>query len=101
MIITFKDHHQWLGSRQGGKNAKKTLRAVIENASAECPVVFDFAGVHSISSSFADEFFGKLIAEMGFDQFKAVTTFKNVSPFVISIIKNSIFHRNENVFVKS
>lgn len=99
VLIKFRNHIELLSSRNGGKIAKNRFNNFLSSASNTDPVIFDFEGVNSISSSFADEFIGKTIADMGFSQYKEVTTFKNVNPFVSNVIRNSIYHRNENQFV--
>ena len=98
MLIRFKEHEELLCSREGGKIAKDTFRIMFEKASPQNKIVFDFDEVKIISSSFADEFFGKMVAEMGFSQFKSITTFKNVNPFISNVIMNSICHRNVKEF---
>lgn len=98
MLIRFEEHVDLISSRQGGKFAKEKFQPLIKTATPSNKVVFDFSGVTSISSSFADEFFGMLIAEMGFNEFKSITTFSNISPFVGSVVRNSIYHRNKHQF---
>lgn len=100
MLIRFEEHVDLLKSREGGKIAKSIFINAIGSATPSDKLVFDFNKISSISSSFADEFFGKLIQEMGFNKFKSITTFKNLSPFVSNVIKNSIYHRNQENFTK-
>lgn len=97
MLIRFVELNELTTTREGGREAKRNFIPVIRAASASNPIIFDFVGVTSISSSFADEFFGKLINDMGFTDFKAVTTFRNMNPFVSNVIRNSIFHRNSEL----
>lgn len=101
MLIRFENYVSLLMSREGGKKAKEDFIPLLQLATPTNPLIFDFEGVTSISSSFADEFFGKLIKDMGFENFKSITTFRNLTPFVSNVIKNSIYHRNTEAFVKS
>lgn len=101
MLVRFEEHVELLKSREGGRIAKQIFKQLLGNATHNDPVVFDFDNIASISSSFADEFFGMLIQEMGFEQFKSVTTFRNLNPFVSNVIRNSIYHRNTKEFAKA
>lgn len=96
MLIKFEEHESLTRTRQGGRIVKEQVVPMLNSATGIDPVVFDFSGVSAISSSFADELFGKLISDMGFDNFKSVTTFRNINPLVTNVIKNSIYHRNSD-----
>jgi hypothetical protein len=56
-------------------------------------VVVDFVGVRLVSSSFADEAFGKLAAALGLQAFQEKVKFQNVSPTVIALINRAIGQR--------
>lgn len=100
MLIKFDEHIVLTKSREGGRLAKENFLPILSSASPERKVVFDFDGVKTISSSFADEFFGKVIGDIGFEIFKSKTTFMNLNPFVSNVIKNSVYHRNSDQFQK-
>lgn len=63
LIVEMKDEaRRDFGSRHGGRR----IRGVIENLLRErCAIILDFSGVGVISSSFADEVFGRLFVDMG------------------------------------
>ncbi|GED55417.1 STAS-like domain-containing protein [Brevibacillus borstelensis] len=99
MRIRFVEFQELLKSRNGGKVAKEKFRPYLLDATATNPVVFDFEGVRSLSSSFADEFFGMLVNEMGFEEFKSITTFRGTDRFVANIIRAAIVKRNSKQLV--
>ena len=70
-------------------------RTKIENLmdNKKCTIEFDFKGIHLISSSFADEVFGLLFAELGPIRFGNLCQFKNVDPTVQALIDRSIYQR--------
>ena len=79
-----------LGSRQGGQR----IRSMIENLLGMHHVlVLDFQGVGVISSSFADEVFGRLFVEMGPRSFMTRLSLTNVDPTVEGLIDRAIIQR--------
>ena len=91
LIFNIKDEAQRdTGSRQGGKR----IRGMLENLLRENrPVVLDFNGVGVISSSFADEVFGRLFVEMGPRAFMSRIQMRNVDPTVEGLIDRAIMQR--------
>lgn len=77
----------------GGKKVRMMIESMIMNLSDGEKLIFDFEGVSVIPSSFADEVFGKLVEEHGLDRIRSLTTFRNVDPFVSSIIRLVISSR--------
>ena len=91
LIFSVKDEAQRdTGSRQGGRR----IRGMIENLLREQrQVVIDFDGVGVISSSFADEVFGRLFVEMGPHAFMTRIKVRNVDPTVSGLIDRAIMQR--------
>ena len=56
-------------------------------------VVLDFKGINVVSSSFADELIGKIVAEKGFFYFTQLFEIKNLSPFNINVVNRSVEQR--------
>jgi hypothetical protein len=56
-------------------------------------IEFDFSGVPLVSSSFADEVFGKLFVDLGAMDFMKRCTFKAVDPTVRRLIDRAISQR--------
>lgn len=79
-----------LGSRQGGQ----LIRSAIENLlRMQHTVTLDFQGVGVISSSFADEVFGRLFVEMGPRAFMTRLSLVNVDTTVEGLIDRAIVQR--------
>lgn len=91
LIFNVKDKAQRdTGSRQGGKR----IRGMIENLLREHrPIILDFDGVGVISSSFADEVFGRLFVEMGPRAFMTRIKMRNVDLTVEGLIDRAIMQR--------
>lgn len=81
-----------LGSRQGGAR----IRRMIENLTKDygC-IVIDFAGIGIISSSFADEVFGRLFVQLGPRAFMTRIRMQNVDPTIEGLIDRAILQRTK------
>lgn len=90
MIIQFKNINNSLGTRRLGKEIRNEISQNFNNSDI---IVFDFDGIELISNSFADECFGKLVEDFGFNYVKSKTTFRNVNPFVNIVVKKAITDR--------
>lgn len=76
--------------------AGKPLRTKLANLISSCPgqlINVDFAGIFVVSSSFADEVFGKLFTELGPMRFMQAVRLVNVSPTVQALIDRAITQR--------
>ena len=91
MILVVKDEARLdIGSRQGGMR----IRSIIENLlQSRVPVILDFDGIGVISSSFADEVFGRLFLDMGPRSFMTRIEIRNVDPTVEGLIDRAIMQR--------
>jgi hypothetical protein len=56
-------------------------------------IIFDFSNVPLISSSFADEVFGKLFLEFGALEFMRRCSFEHVDPTVQKLIDKAVAQR--------
>jgi hypothetical protein len=79
------------GSREAGRLARTKIENLMDKFTN--PIVFDFSDVHLISSSFADEVFGKLFANLGPLRFGHLCKFKNVDVTVQKLIDRAIEQR--------
>ncbi|MBW4561646.1 MAG: STAS-like domain-containing protein [Mojavia pulchra JT2-VF2] len=59
-------------------------------------VILDFSGVAVISSSFADEFIGKLVVKYGFFNFQSIITLQGMNPVIQGILHRSVAQRMMN-----
>lgn len=80
------------GSRVSGKPVRTKLNNLLRMADAE-KIVIDFDGVPLVSSSFADEAFGKLFLEAGPMAFMQKFEFTNVMATVRQLIDKAIAQR--------
>lgn len=81
-----------LGSRSAGRSARRKL----ENLMSMYPdtlVNLDFESVGLVSSSFADEFLGKLFIRFGALGFSRRIRFRGVTPTVQSLVDKAILQR--------
>ena len=87
MIFEFKNIGIHLGTRSHGANVREEIISAINGT--DTPIVFDFAGVETVSNSFADECFAKLLLFFPIETIKQKTTFVNATPFIKAAIANS------------
>ncbi|TBD47071.1 STAS-like domain-containing protein [Rhizobium ruizarguesonis] len=79
------------GSRDAGRTARTKIANLMDGGRS--PVEFDFEGVRLISSSFADEVFGKLFEDLGAIRFTQLCRFKKVDSTVQGLIDRAIQQR--------
>lgn len=92
LVFHMKTECTSVGSRQSGRQAKTKIDNMIA-ISEGSPIEFDFDDVLLISSSFADEVFGRLFSDLGAMRFMQMVKFKNVDPIVASLIDRAISQR--------
>lgn len=90
MIMLMKKWGHVLSERDLGSKIRKEI---INDLHTGKSVVIDFSGVEMINSSFADEVFGKLIADLGIERAKHSLSITNVSETVKIIINEAIATR--------
>jgi hypothetical protein len=71
--------------------ARTKIENLMENGTAV--VCFDFEGIRLISSSFADEVFGKLFVALGPLAFGRLCQFRNIDSTVRGLIDRAIAQR--------
>lgn len=79
------------GSREAGRLARTKIENLMDKG--RVGITFDFDGIHLISSSFADEVFGRLFVELGPIRFGQLCRFKNVDSTVQTLIDRAISQR--------
>ena len=92
-VINFrlKNEAESLGSRVAGKKVRTTLRNLLE--CSECKINVDFSEVNLISSSFADEVFGKIFLELGPIGFSNRLQLSHVDTTVKLLVEKAISQR--------
>jgi len=96
--IPFRLDEQCLSFRS--RPAGKPVRTKMANLIQACPgqVLFvDFRGITVVSSSFADEVFGKLFVELGPMKFMQSVRLINVSPTIQTLIDRAITQRMQTI----
>lgn len=92
ILFNLKQEADSLGSREAGRPIRQKLVSLwhVSNASR---IVVDMSDIYLISSSFADEVFGKLFVEIGPVQFSSTFQLKSVDAMVRQIIDKAIMQR--------
>mgnify|MGYP003667459935 CR=1 FL=1 len=92
LIFILRDESQSFGSRIAGTPVRNRLANLLKMCSGQ-RVQVDFSDVALVSSSFADEVFGKLFVELGPMTFMQRIEFRNVAPTVRQLIDKAISQR--------
>lgn len=79
------------GTREAGRRARTKIENLMDKN--RVAIDFDFSGVRLISSSFADEVFGRLFEKLGPIAFGKLCNFKNVDRTVQGLIDRAIMQR--------
>lgn len=90
--VILKDHVVSTGSREAGRKVSNLISNVIRMSSG-AKVEIDFEDILVVSSSFADECFGRLIANMGPAEFFSRVSFTNTDQSLRAIIDRSVMQR--------
>jgi anti-sigma regulatory factor (Ser/Thr protein kinase)/anti-anti-sigma regulatory factor len=90
--IKLAEHVTSTGSRESGRKLANLITNVIRMVDGQ-RVEIDFDGICVVSSSFADECFGRLISAMGPVEFFSRISFTNIDGAVRAIIDRSVVQR--------
>ena len=90
MLIEFGHIGTHLGTRFAGASVREKIEAAFESTDK---FIFNFTGVETVSNSFADECFAKLIFKFEMGDIKEKTTFEGASPFIKAVIANAFKER--------
>jgi STAS-like domain of unknown function (DUF4325) len=86
------DHSKTFGSRSAAKPIHTKIKNLLDLVQ-EKNLLIDFDGVTVISSSFADEVFGRLFLEYGPRMFNSRIKFKNTNSTIDGLIDRAIIQR--------
>lgn len=92
LLLTMKQETTGYGSRHSGKQMRTKVLNFI-NSKPEYPIVIDWTGIPVISSSFADEFMGKLFIEVGAMSFSAKIRNKGMEELIKNLLDKAISQR--------
>jgi hypothetical protein len=90
-VVRVREHAGGAGSRAAARELRVFLENIHESGAAT--VELDFSGQAVVSSSFADEVIGKLVAELGFVTFTRVYKLSNMNPTVAGLLDRAIAKR--------
>lgn len=90
-IYKIADVGSGTGTRESGLQMKNELLNIYNIT--KCKIIIDFNGIGIISSSFADEFIGKLIDEIGFYQYQSIFQLVNMNTGIRPIFEASLKKR--------
>ncbi len=91
-IFNMKTECPSFGSREAGIGTRTHIENLLR-ASPSYPLTVDFSGITIVSSSFADEVFGRLFVALGPMAFMSRISFKNVDSSVRAVLDRSISQR--------
>ncbi|MPZ75104.1 MAG: DUF4325 domain-containing protein [Deltaproteobacteria bacterium] len=90
-LIKVQDVAHGTATRRSGERVRNlVLNTFAEGASR---VILEFSGIGMISSSFADELIGKLVAHFGFSLFCQKVMIRQVNPTIQALIDHSVAQR--------
>jgi hypothetical protein len=87
-----KNESNGFGNRVVGRLLRRKLHNII-NSEKEIPIVVDWSGIPIISSSFADEFIGKLFLELGPIAFSSKIRNIGMEPIIHGLLDKAISQR--------
>jgi STAS-like domain of unknown function (DUF4325) len=92
VLFVLARESQGFGSRVAGMPLRQKLKNLIRICDGK-RIAVDFSDVHIISSSFADEVFGKLFAELGPLRFMNAFEFRKLDSTIQGLINRAIEQR--------
>ncbi len=94
MIFPIKKYRAELQSRAGGRTVHQTLKNLLAESKNSGKVIVDFDDVSIITSSFADEVFGRLYVQLG-PHYHRKLDIRNADPVILHLIDQAIVQRWE------
>jgi len=91
VVFKIVDATSGTGTRQSGLKLKNEIINLYKKTKK--PILIDFAEIGIVSSSFADEFIGKMVIDLGFFQFQQIFTLINMNTTIQSIVQRSLSQR--------
>ena len=89
--ILIRDVAHGTGTRRSGQQDRTFVQNVFNEGAPR--IILDFSDVGMISSSFADEVIGKLVAELGFSEFCNRVHVQNVNNTIQPLIDRAVAQR--------
>ena len=92
LLVQMKEETTGFGSRKSGIQIRNKINNLMK-AKPKYPIIIDWSGVPVISSSFTDEFIGKLFLEMGAMYFMATIKNRSMENIVRGLLDKAIAQR--------
>jgi hypothetical protein len=96
IIFKLSDKSSGTGTRQSGERIRNEISNIYEETKRIIEI--DFGGISVISSSFADELIGKLVAGYGFFGFTQIFKLINMNEIIQSVVNRSVSQRMASTF---
>ena len=93
LVISIASESSGFGTRIAGERLRNFILNTIYESDGKQQLVLDFSGISIVSSSFADEFIGKLFVMLGFYKFSRLIKLSSMNETVEAIINRSIGQR--------
>ena len=93
IIFKLEEQGVGFGTRQAGERLRNKVVNLFERSHYSNKICIDFKNVSIISSSFADEFIGKLLLKYGFYKFNCMVKLINTNLTVETILNRSVSQR--------
>ncbi|MCL2216908.1 MAG: STAS-like domain-containing protein [Defluviitaleaceae bacterium] len=93
IVFKLSEQTSGFGTRIAGERVRNNIINLIEEVNASSLICVDFSNISIISSSFADEFIGKLLTILGFFKFTRLIVLKNMNETIETIINRSVGQR--------
>ena len=90
-LIRIRDHAHGTGTRRAAQQIRNIVTNILNEGASR--IILDFSGVAIVSSSFADEFIGKLVVRYGFVGFQSLIHLRNMNEAVQGIVHRSVAQR--------
>ena len=85
------ENAQGTATREAGEHLRNDVENILKRNSSK--VILDFTQVHTVSSSFIDEFVAKMFLDLGFLNFNALISLKNMNESVSFLCQRSLYMR--------
>lgn len=95
LVVKLKDEADSFGSRRAGEPLRVKIRNLVE-MNPQHQIVIDFSDVPMISSSFADEVFGKLFVELGALRFMRAVELRGMASTITGFVDRAILQRSRD-----
>lgn len=92
LLLKMKEETTGFGSRKSGVQIRTKVMNLIL-AKPNYPIIIDWDGVPVISSSFADEFIGKLFLELGAMTFSSIVKNKGMETLIRNLLDKAVSQR--------